>query len=503
MIVLGVITLWGLLSQALRDDDKFEAREQFLIVYVLSCLGASAYGLLHHRVITVADGTGGTGLERYLGTQDDPNYMAMLLCIGLCFLLALPLRQRLLKLLMAVALVASIALTGSLTGLACTMVVLALYAAFRSGKSAATVLVVGTLAMGLVVAVVLYVGSLDLLPHALQARADEALLFVSARDYTQRTSGRSDIQGAYLDFFWAQGAAQVMLGGFGVSAFALEGAPFTLIGKAPHNSFIDVLLTCGVVGASVFVILIIVSFVDVLRRYRQRADPVLLSILLGKVAWVMFATSISVFPSLHISCCCSCRDVGRQSQHARRRSGRLAADRRTLQQPDDLPAASASGGAEPRPRRARLPRERGSLGRRGAGGRPGQPDATAGSPAQGAARRRDPGVWKSWWLSLVIRLRRRLHAGSDAAAAVMRQNQLYARRRVRLYEPLGRPYDVAISWSEGGALYTLRDKVDAAVKIAWIHPDYRQAGFDPTVDREFIDAIDFTVCVSQAGHVRR
>ncbi len=111
------------------------------------------------------------------------------------------------------------------------------------------------------------------------------------------TSGRSDIQGAYLDFFWAQGAAQVMLGGFGVSAFALEGAPFTLIGEAPHDSFIDVLLTCGVVGASVFVILIIVSFVDVLRRYRLRADPVLLSILLGKVAWVMFATSISVFPS--------------------------------------------------------------------------------------------------------------------------------------------------------------------------------------------------------------
>jgi glycosyltransferase involved in cell wall biosynthesis len=105
----------------------------------------------------------------------------------------------------------------------------------------------------------------------------------------------------------------------------------------------------------------------------------------------------------------------------------------------------------------------------------------------------------SWWPSLAIRLRRRLHSNSAAAAAVMRQNQLYARRRVRLYEPMARPYDLAISWSEGSAFYTLHDKVDADVKIAWIHPDYRQAGFDPAVDREFIDAVDFAVCVSEAG----
>ncbi len=102
-------------------------------------------------------------------------------------------------------------------------------------------------------------------------------------------------------------------------------------------------------------------------------------------------------------------------------------------------------------------------------------------------------------LSLVIRLRRRWGTGEMGLESVMRLSQRFAQRQVRALEPLPGRYDVAIAWSEGTALYALVDKVRATTKLAWIHPDYRQARYDPGLDEPYLAQLDAVVAVSGAG----
>lgn len=101
--------------------------------------------------------------------------------------------------------------------------------------------------------------------------------------------------------------------------------------------------------------------------------------------------------------------------------------------------------------------------------------------------------------SMAIRLQRRSRGSQERLAEVMRLSQRYSVQRTRLLAPLMGDYDVAIAWSELGAVYALVDKVSAPTKVAWIHPDYRQAAFDPRIDAPYFARLDYVVAVSCAG----
>jgi O-antigen ligase len=105
------------------------------------------------------------------------------------------------------------------------------------------------------------------------------------------------VQGAYLDFWRDQSLVDQMLGGFGVSTFNLSGEPFTLIGLAPHSTLLDVLFTCGLIGLVVFVWLALASGAEAFRKFQREGDEVALAFLVGKVTWLVFAMTLSVFPS--------------------------------------------------------------------------------------------------------------------------------------------------------------------------------------------------------------
>lgn len=68
----------------------------------------------------------------------------------------------------------------------------------------------------------------------------------------------------------------------------------------------------------------------------------------------------------------------------------------------------------------------------------------------------------------------------------------------RLCRPQKKTYDVAIGFMEGFANQYVAQKVAAAKKIAWIHPDYQTAGFDPALDEAAFARFDRVVLVSEA-----
>ena len=60
-------------------------------------------------------------------------------------------------------------------------------------------------------------------------------------------------------------------------------------------------------------------------------------------------------------------------------------------------------------------------------------------------------------------------------------------------------FDLVITWEELYPLYFLAENIINCKKIAWIHPDYIQCGFDSKLDKKEFNKIDKIIAVSQNG----
>lgn len=58
-------------------------------------------------------------------------------------------------------------------------------------------------------------------------------------------------------------------------------------------------------------------------------------------------------------------------------------------------------------------------------------------------------------------------------------------------------YDLAVAYLEGGSTYYVADHVRAKRKIAFIHVDYRMAGYTPSLDHGCYEKMDRIFCVSE------
>lgn len=73
-------------------------------------------------------------------------------------------------------------------------------------------------------------------------------------------------------------------------------------------------------------------------------------------------------------------------------------------------------------------------------------------------------------------------------------NKAKCQRKINLKD-----YDVVISWEELFSMYLLAEAIDTNVKIAWIHPDYIQCGFNKNIDEEPLKKLNAIVAVSKQG----
>lgn len=60
-------------------------------------------------------------------------------------------------------------------------------------------------------------------------------------------------------------------------------------------------------------------------------------------------------------------------------------------------------------------------------------------------------------------------------------------------------YDAVITWEELFPVYFLANAIKARKKIAWIHPDYIQCGFQPQLDLPSFEKLDAVIAVSEQG----
>jgi glycosyltransferase involved in cell wall biosynthesis len=89
------------------------------------------------------------------------------------------------------------------------------------------------------------------------------------------------------------------------------------------------------------------------------------------------------------------------------------------------------------------------------------------------------------------------------AGFLFRGNDNAARKEQRLWKHLSlalpnvrEPYDAAIGFLEKTPVYFCLDKVEAKVKLGFIHNDYEKLGMDPALDVRYFHKLDYLVTVS-------
>ena len=124
----------------------------------------------------------------------------------------------------------------------------------------------------------------------------ERILYYSRGNGANKiTSGRTRLQMAYIQYFFSRNPLRILFGGYQINTQGLDGEPINLILDAPHNTYIDIMMTCGLFGLVLFIYAIMRN----LRRYWvlwRNGDDASLTSLIHTCATALFMFGLSVFP---------------------------------------------------------------------------------------------------------------------------------------------------------------------------------------------------------------
>lgn len=102
---------------------------------------------------------------------------------------------------------------------------------------------------------------------------------------------------------------------------------------------------------------------------------------------------------------------------------------------------------------------------------------------------------------------RKMFARVRYSMAIRKQKLLHADKAVEYWKSVGqtiakseRKYDIAIAYAQGVPTFYVIDKVDAPKKMAWVNVDYRLQGTTRDFQRNYYEALDVIVPVSDSSY---
>lgn len=302
ILMMGFVGMWHLISEFNRNE---ELKERMMSIFVFMCISSMIYAVMNGNINMSYDMGSDSGgaldfLGRYSGTQKDPNYMAFFLCAGFAFSLT---QQRLRlwhKVVLCVIMFGAISLTGSMTALACSLSTLAFYVLISkklTGIKRFLLILTSCLLILLIFVFLISEGTGDGFFGVYRIRLGDIMDSAIKGNFSGATSGRTMLQSRYYDYFRSANLFRQIFGGYCVNAYLLKGEPFATIGAAPHNTYLDIMFTCGLFGLALFIIAVLIQLRICGTKYRNEKKPADLRLLLGKIIWLIFACAISVFPS--------------------------------------------------------------------------------------------------------------------------------------------------------------------------------------------------------------
>ncbi|MBQ9117435.1 MAG: hypothetical protein IJY04_10460 [Clostridia bacterium] len=264
----------------------------FAISMVLATCAACVSGFIADSEILNALG----GDDRFLATLNDPNYLGFYLNTAILIVILHPFfKKLLLKLPTLTLLYISMVATESMTGFICNAIVLifcvVILASEGKFKLRYAVAVTVTFAVALQIVLLAAMNDWGIISSA-SARFTEKLSQLISGDLSSFTTSRSDIWKINLRQFLYQDTADII---FGDNLLSAIGRNATLYHETSHQEFIDVLISTGVVGFFIFLVLIaafISNNLSEVRREHSSDARIRLGI---KLIWAFYALALTMF----------------------------------------------------------------------------------------------------------------------------------------------------------------------------------------------------------------
>ena len=274
----------------------------FKVNLILMCLSGTLYGIIFenikggYKAQTTLIQYGG----RYSGTTSDPNYMSFYYCIAFSLLLFLRTDKTWIKRAGLFLLFLSIALTGSLTALGTIAIVLIFYIFIGEEYARKTKMLNFFLVIAGIVFFIFFItnNSLDIpVLNLYRMRLNERIEFIKIGNYSGATSGRTEYSKQYISYLFNQNIFRVLFGGYQLNAAALMGEAYETIKFAAHNTYVDVLMTNGIVGVGLFVVLILCRLVTHIKKWRLYHNAEEIGNAIYMLMITVFMYGLSMYPS--------------------------------------------------------------------------------------------------------------------------------------------------------------------------------------------------------------
>lgn len=300
--VVLVLQATSLLCILLSIKQRSHLNNDIQNIFIITCINAAIYGVLYKNIVGNFEVTNEVIQYnvRYSGSSGDPNYMAFYYCIALCYLMYSKRVKPMQVILGTIALFVATALTGSLTALVVILfiIMIRLFAG-KDVKLHIRILVTAVVVILLATFIFyLFTDTFEIpLLETYKNRILERLDFLGQENSLSNiTSGRADLQEMYLNYFFQQSILRIMFGGYQINSQGIDSAKALGLGSAAtHSTYVDILMTCGLIGFAIFIGSMIFNLIRYWKNWRLGDDESLVS-LIRTIAAMIFIAGISVFP---------------------------------------------------------------------------------------------------------------------------------------------------------------------------------------------------------------
>lgn len=262
-------------------------------VVIFMSISAAAYGVLftnikgnyEEQATVVQYGA------RYTGTSSDPNYMAFYYCVAFCFLIFMEIKRQWIKIALMFVIFVAMALTGSLTGLATMVLIMLLYILFSKEVKLRRKVLMTILLVGVVAFFVWYImenrTEIAIL-NLYRDRILEKMGYAHKGNFDDFTTGRTGLSEKYIAYLFQGNIFRILFGGYQLNAMGLLGEAAQSIRWGAHNSYVDVLMTSGIMGLICFVGAIVWKIVCNLKAWVHTKE-------MGKVEGIVYCIIVAFF----------------------------------------------------------------------------------------------------------------------------------------------------------------------------------------------------------------
>ena len=298
-LIQSVVSLLSLIQ--IKSNN--EIHKGFKEVLVAICVSAMLYGIIFQNIKgTYSEADGLIKYSgRYSGTKADPNYMSFYYCLSLVVVLFREYKHNIFKWILASIFFVAIAISGSVTAFFIYAITLILYILLAQEKRFYQKLFGVCLIVAAVIFFVYYIKNdltnLSFL-NLLKGRLLEKIKFWLADDLDAFTTGRTEYSKLYLEFFFKQNVFRILFGGYQINSMGLVGEAANAIRYASHNSYVDVIMTAGLIGLVAFITLLLCNLRGKIKKYLQDKNAENISNIIMSLVSIVFIFSISAVPGV-------------------------------------------------------------------------------------------------------------------------------------------------------------------------------------------------------------